>query len=660
MRSLDIWRMLATRRSNDRLPSMLIVACVATAVLVVVLVAGANTGLARRDARVAWRTPVSNPIPVAVEAADPGTIDSARLLTVTEYRAGHQIVTTHYGPRAEAPVPPGLDRLPQPGEVFLSPAAARLVNDSPDLFSAAYRDPTGVVGDDGLASPDELAVVVGRAPDDPIFSGPPQVPAHRADEGSGPVTITSLATTSSNGSEIKLYQALAAIGSVMLLVPAAAMIGGAVRMQTTRRSIEYATLRLAGASTNHIRNLALVDGVWVTVLGLVVGLALAVPALAGLTPVQVAGGSWFLSDLLPSPLVMIAVAVAVLSLSVFSTLGALRRVDIDPLGVVTNAQPGRAGWLRFVALGAAVALFVPTMRSSEASTFAISVAWAGLIGATYLIGPLLVRLLGSVWIRTARSASGVLSARRLLDDPRGAYRQIGGLALAGFVAGLFVSIGALQGTIEGDDATIGFGLPSETPVEQVDELQRNLAGIAASFEFGRGERFPHSVSATLEPGATVDELRAVVSASFPNAVVASEADTSLSLTRTLGDFRRASLMALIVSGLAAAVGTGSQIVSAIIDQRQALTALRLAGIPARTLAASRKLAVVVPVVIATAASTLFGAWAGLFFADETVLSAPFGLLMAISAGAVALVMMTELLSRPLLRRYTSDRTVLAP
>ena len=660
MRSFDVWRMLAGRRSNERLPSTLIVACITTAVVVIMLVAGANSGLARRDARVAWRTPVSNPIPAEVAEADSAATDSARLLTIYEYRAGQQIVTTHYGPRPEAPVPPGLDRLPRPGEVFLSPAAVRFVDESPEVFPAAYRDSVGVIADDGLASPDELAVVVGRAPDDPIFSGPPQVPAHRVDEGSGPVTITTLATTSASSSEIKLYQALAAIGSTMLLVPAAAMIGGAVRMQTTRRSNEYATLRLAGAPTKQIRNLALLDGVWVTSLGLAAGLALAVPALAGLAPVPVAGGSWWLSDLLPDPLVVIAVAVAVSSLSIFSTLGALGRVNIDPLGVVTNASPGRAGWLRFVALGAAVAFFVPTMRSSEASTAAIAVAWAGLIGATYVIGPLLVRLLGAAWIRTARSASGVLSARRLLDDPKGTYRQVGGLALAGFVAGLFVSVGALQSTIEGDDATIGFGLPAATPLAQVHELEADLTGIAASFEVREGERFPHSVSVILEPGATTDEVRAVVSASFPDAVVASEADASLFITRTLGDFRRASLMVLIVSGLAAAVGTGSQIVSGIVDQRRALTALRLAGISARTLAVSRKRAVVVPVVIATASSTLFGAWAGLFFADETVLSAPFGLLMAISAGAVALVMVTEVLSRPLLRRYTSDRTILAP
>lgn len=72
--------------------------------------------------------------------------------------------------RAATPAPPGLSSFPKKGEVYLSPALAELIHKLPagqlaDRFPkpAAY----GTIGTAGLASPDELVAVVGRAPSDP-------------------------------------------------------------------------------------------------------------------------------------------------------------------------------------------------------------------------------------------------------------------------------------------------------------------------------------------------------------------------------------------------------------------------------------------------------------------------------------------------------------
>src|SRR5439155_17501884 len=62
-----------------------------------------------------------------------------------------------------APAPPGLSRLPGPGEVVVSPALASVL-DSPVGRIARERMPgrvIGLVGKDGLVAPDELVAYVG-------------------------------------------------------------------------------------------------------------------------------------------------------------------------------------------------------------------------------------------------------------------------------------------------------------------------------------------------------------------------------------------------------------------------------------------------------------------------------------------------------------------
>src|SRR5918993_1246854 len=66
----------------------------------------------------------------------------------------------------DAPVPPGLDAVPGPGEAVLSPALAALVAEMPaDELGARFGRVVGQIGRDGLRAPDELLAVVGRDPE---------------------------------------------------------------------------------------------------------------------------------------------------------------------------------------------------------------------------------------------------------------------------------------------------------------------------------------------------------------------------------------------------------------------------------------------------------------------------------------------------------------
>ncbi len=469
--------------------------------------------------------------------------------------------------------------------------------------------------------------------------------------------------TTATGSPLNLYQVLSGLGSVLLLVPAVSMIGGTVRMLTSRRSVELSRLRLVGATSRQVGRLALLDTLWVAIIGTLLGLALSFPGLAFFSRIAVGGGAWYRSDLYPGAAVLALIGVASVTIALLSTLATLRRVAISPLGVVTNADPGRAGWFRLLALVGAVGLFAVIIGDGEQSTVIVLGAWAALMASTLIVGPLLVRTIGSIWAWLARGGTSLLAARRLLDDPSGVYRQVGGLALASLIAGvLTVSTGVVSSPRLGDDRTLTFGVVSDTPAATVDQLVTELGPLSESVEIDEPIRsFPRSATVVLPDGAdanTEQVVREVIAAHLPSAVVATDAESMTLLKNLIVDFQKASLWMMAVAGVAAAIGVGAQLATSIIDNRKGLTAIRMAGVSVSDVARSRRWAVMVPVVFATLGAGGIGVWAGALFADVDLSVRPFATLLAVTAVALAMTLLAEAASRPLLHRYTNDRTIL--
>ncbi|MGA8457696.1 MAG: hypothetical protein WB800_20015, partial [Streptosporangiaceae bacterium] len=65
-----------------------------------------------------------------------------------------------------APLPPGLSRLPGPGQYYASPALAALLRTVPrDELGARYPGRlVGTIGDKALTGPDELVIFIGHKP----------------------------------------------------------------------------------------------------------------------------------------------------------------------------------------------------------------------------------------------------------------------------------------------------------------------------------------------------------------------------------------------------------------------------------------------------------------------------------------------------------------
>ena len=325
----------------------------------------------------------------------------------------------------DAPVPPGLDRLPGPGQYLASPALAQLIRTVPrDQLGERFPGTlVGTIGDAALTGPEELAVYVGYDP-----AALAQVP--------GTQWVTAIGT--SPGPEVftPFFRYAFGVGVLAVLFPVLILISTATRLAAARREERFAALRLVGATPGDISIIASVDSVASALLGAIVGTGvfLAVkPALAGAT---LTGTRYFAGTVTPTVWGYVALLVAVPLASALASLLALGRVRISPLGVSRRTAPPPPSRWRLAPLIVGVVLFVVGTVTTSHSTIGVA-SYPGLlitmIGLV-IAGPWLTTAMARWCSRTlGGSASGLLASRRLADDPKAAFRAVRGLVLAVFL-----------------------------------------------------------------------------------------------------------------------------------------------------------------------------------------------------------------------------------
>ncbi|MGH9119290.1 MAG: hypothetical protein ACRD0A_15855, partial [Acidimicrobiales bacterium] len=128
----------------------------ATSLLLLALAIG--PALEEREARARWRTAFAEPASYSKAEAD-----ALRWRSDFEWYLGREIARVEVaalGP--DAPVPPGLESIPAPGEAYVSPALAALLAEAPDdELDARYGRVVGTVGKQGLRGPNEAVAAVG-------------------------------------------------------------------------------------------------------------------------------------------------------------------------------------------------------------------------------------------------------------------------------------------------------------------------------------------------------------------------------------------------------------------------------------------------------------------------------------------------------------------
>src|SRR6266508_527216 len=192
--------------------------------MLLVVLAGMNA-INAQNARTAWLN--SGPLLGIVNA--PGSprgshsTSSAKplwWLLRTDYFGSqtiYQVDVAATGPGS--PVPPGIPRLPGPGQFYASPALSRLLRSTPanELAARFPGHQIGTIGPSALPSPSSLVIVVGCS-------------AQQLSKVPGAAQITSINTNASiggiaGGFHTKQLETILAVGALALLLPVLVFIG---------------------------------------------------------------------------------------------------------------------------------------------------------------------------------------------------------------------------------------------------------------------------------------------------------------------------------------------------------------------------------------------------------------------------------------------------
>ncbi|MDU0290715.1 FtsX-like permease family protein [Saccharothrix longispora] len=453
-------------------------------VAVLLAASSVTTILGERDARAA--------------AASAGTVESAdgrdalyREFHNTEYR-GETVSGWYVLPEgANPPVPPGMSRVPADGEVFLSPELAELLA-SPGGELLRERFPQRVVGTIGVAglnSPHDLLFYAGDADVDPEHAN--TVVAF----GEGELRERTLDP---------VLTLLVMVGVVALLFPVLVFVGISTRLAGAERDRRLAALRLVGAGSQRVRRIAAGEALLGAFTGMVVGVALFLVGRLFVEDVRLVGISVFRSDFTPSPWFVALVLVLVPVLAVVTSVVAMRRTVVEPLGVVRRTKPvRRVLWWRTlpILLGSAALLTQSDTLGGERSSASEPLVIGGivmlLLGIPALLPWVVERAVGRL---RGGAPSWQLAIRRLQLESGTAARVVGGVAvvLAGGIALQSVLASAESEIVdrpipEADKSRVVVTMRDATPGttrQAVDLLERSV-GVAhvhplGSVQFTRG------------------------------------------------------------------------------------------------------------------------------------------------------------------------------
>ena len=253
-----------------------------------------------------------------------------------------------------------------------------------------------------------------------------------------------------------LYVMFAWTALVVLVVPLLTLGGAAARLGVARRDARLAALRLLGATPREVVGLTLVEtaaqGFVGAALGFVGYLAL-IPTVW--TRFTFEGKQLGAAELWTGWQAPVVALVAVPLLAAVSGAVTLRRVVVTPLGVSQRVTPPSTRAVRVVvavvAMGA-FAVVTQVLGAFGAAAVAVLLGMFGLAFATLnALGPWVLGVFGRRRVRKARTPEQLLAARRVAGDPKGAWRVVGGLALAGFVAGAMAVLPVLVRGVEAQD-----------------------------------------------------------------------------------------------------------------------------------------------------------------------------------------------------------------
>jgi len=415
------------------------------------------------------------------------------------------VIVQKTGPNA--PLPPGVDRLPDVGEIVLSPALQQLLN-SPAGELLRPRFPEHVVGtvaETGLTGPHELFFYVGVAK---VAGQSGAAEVYRFGRPSEPRTLDGL------------LWLLIALGSAALLMPVVVFVATSTRLAAAARDRRLAALRLVGADGKQVRRIAAGEAFVGALVGVAVGVALFVLGRAIVPMIDANGlrGGIFAADIRPEWTLAALIVVVVPVLAVLIAVFSLRRIMIEPLGVVRRARNLRRRlWWRLVPPVAGMALLASqTGRLGNALNQGSQLpVMTGIVLVLFSVPLVLPWLVERVVAKLGGgSPAWQLAIRRLQLDSGTPARVVGGVAvvLVGAIAlqTLFVQAGTRYEppgakpppvSVNMPDVELGQALAMEAALRKVPGTETVSASMIVQLD-----KIDHTTGTLMHVG-TCDDLR---------------------------------------------------------------------------------------------------------------------------------------------------------
>ncbi|MFD6312210.1 FtsX-like permease family protein [Streptomyces nigra] len=379
--------------------------------------------------------------------------------------------------REDTPAPPpGLDRLPRPGEVYVSPALHEQLRREPGLRGLLPGTEKGLIGAAGLTDPDELYAYIGTTP---------------AQLGSDARTLKDFGKEypPSRVVDPSTLEALRFTLATLVLLPLAVFLSVCARLSAASRNRRLAALRLLGLSAKGTQRVNAAETVMAALLGAVLGLGEfwllnQIVARTGLP-----GLKWYAADGAVSAGTVAVCLLGCPALAWFVGRASARAAARAPLATRRTAAPRapRVLWgLLFVAgLGittgfAATGLTTHPARSDGLNALfmpaGVLMTGLGLVLALPLLSYLLAR-------RLARSGNLALNLamRRNEVEPGSALRVVSGLVLLVFSASLAQGVLVELSQVSRSTSPVQeYGLPMERLSEDQQRRLREMPGVDVS------------------------------------------------------------------------------------------------------------------------------------------------------------------------------------
>lgn len=374
----------------------------------------------------------------------------------------------------DAPVPAGLEQLPGPGEMVVSPALRDLLQ-SPGAELLRPRLPgevVGVIDKEGLVGPGELRYYTGATDLSAAGTGVAVVYPDKSPR----------AQPGSTGLSAQLWIVLA-FGVVVLLVPVVVFVAGTTRLAEAARSRRLAALRLVGADGAQIRRIASGEALVGAMLGVLAGWLFFFGGRQLAGNLSIIGFSTFVSDIRPDWWMALLVTLAIPVITVTTAQAAMRRTIIEPLGVVRQVAPRRHRMLwRLVPMILGV-LGLLVVGASSASVTDLQIFFLGSIVLLLIGVPLVLPWAVERVVHRGRAKSlpWQLALRRLQLSSGTAARSVSAIAVV--LTGI-IGLQTFMATVEAKERSVSTPSPSSRSFEPRHEVSVHgeLAGPGQSLE----------------------------------------------------------------------------------------------------------------------------------------------------------------------------------